>query len=156
AADVAAGRFRQDLYYRLRVIELKIPPLRERKEDLLALARRFLAAHARRLDRKVSGFTPDALGKIVRYAWPGNVRELENAVERAVVVAGGARTDEADLPDEVRSPPAIAVPAGSTRPLDEVERDHILAAVAQAGGNKTRAAHELGIGIATLHRKLRQ
>jgi len=155
-ADVAIGRFRQDLFYRLRVVELKIPPLRERKEDLLALARLFLGEQARRLGRKISGYTPDALGKIVRYPWPGNVRELENAIERAVVLADGERIGENDLPDEVQSAPPTALPLGSTRPLDEVERDHILAAVANAGGNKTRAAHELGIGIATLHRKLRQ
>ena len=155
AADVAAGSFRQDLYYRLRVVEIKIPPLRERTEDVLALARLLVVAKARRLGRKVSGFTPDALGKIVRHPWPGNVRELENTIERAVVLADGERIDEKDLPDDVRRAPAAPTASGATRPLDDVERDHILAAVANAGGNKTRAAHELRIGIATLHRKLR-
>jgi DNA-binding NtrC family response regulator len=156
-AEVAAGRFRQDLYYRLRVIELKIPPLRERKEDLLALARLFVAEQARRLGRKISGLTPDALAKIIRYPWPGNVRELENAIERAVVLARGERVEEEDLPDEVRAAQAAPPsPGAGTRPLDEVEREHILAAVASANGNKTRAAQELGIGIATLHRKLKQ
>ena len=154
-SEVHAARFRQDLYYRLRVVEIRVPPLRERREDVLNLARGFLAEAAERTGRKVSGFTPRAAHQLVRYGWPGNVRELENAVERAVVLARGSRVDLDDLPEEVAvAPPAVDAP-GSVRPLDEMERDYILAVLRANGGNKTRAASQLGIGAATLYRKLR-
>jgi len=100
-AEVNAARFRQDLYYRLRVVEIRVPPLRERREDVLPLARSFLAEVATRAARKATGFTPRAANQLVRYAWPGNVRELENAVERAVVLSRGVRIDVEDLPEEV-------------------------------------------------------
>jgi two-component system, NtrC family, response regulator HydG len=151
-ADVNAGRFRQDLYYRLRVIEIRVPPLRERREDVLPLARSFLAA---RSGRKATGFTPRAANQLVRYGWPGNVRELENAVERAVVLSRGGRIDVEDVPEEV----SLALPgvhaAGEMRPLEEVERDYILAVLRANDGNKTRAAEQLKIGAATLYRKLK-
>jgi two-component system, NtrC family, response regulator HydG len=157
AADVVSGRYRQDLYYRLRVIELKVPPLRERKDDILPLARRFLAEAAPRLGRKVTGFTPEAAQQLLRHGWPGNVRELQNAIEHAVVLAGGERVGVDDLPDEIRAhlPTPVAV-NGQIRALEEVEREYILGALAAANGNKTRAAQQLKIGIATLHRKLKQ
>ena len=110
AEEVAAGRFRQDLYYRLRVIELRVPPLRERREDILPLARVFLAETARRMGRKVTGFTPRAADQLLRYAWPGNVRELENAIERAVALCSGSRIEVEDLPEELRVGPAEAAP----------------------------------------------
>jgi DNA-binding NtrC family response regulator len=156
AADVAAGRFRQDLYYRLRVIEIKVPPLRERREDVLPLARAFLVDVARRLGRRVSGFTPRAANQLVRYDWPGNVRELENAVERAVVLATGPRVDVADLPEEIMTALPAPVVAGRIRPLEAIERDYILAVLGASGGNKAKAAERLGIGTATLFRKLKQ
>jgi DNA-binding NtrC family response regulator len=155
-ADVHAARFRQDLYYRLRVIEIRVPPLRERREDVLPLARTFLAVAAERTGRKVTGFTPAAAQQLVRHGWPGNVRELENAVEHAVVFARGSRVDVPDLPEEV----GLAVPAvtasGEVRPLAEVERDSIFAALAATGGNRAQAAARLGIGTATLYRKLKR
>jgi DNA-binding NtrC family response regulator len=155
-ADVHAARFRQDLYYRLRVVELKVPPLRERRDDVLPLARLFLAESAARARRKLAGFTPRAAHQLVRYAWPGNVRELENAVERAVVLAAGNRIDVGDLPDEVGAAlPAVDAP-GAVRPLAAVERDYIRAALAANGGNRTRTAEQLGIGAATLYRKLKE
>ena len=155
-AEVNAARFRQDLFYRLRVIEIRVPPLRERREDVLPLARAFLAEVAARAARKATGFTPRAANQLVRYAWPGNVRELENAVERAVVLSRGVRIDVEDLPEEV----SLALPgvhaAGEVRPLEEVERDYILAVLRANDGNKTRAAEQLKIGSATLYRKLKQ
>jgi len=155
ADEVASGRFRKDLYYRLRVIELRVPSLRERPDDILPLARMFLAETSRRMKRKVTGFTPRAADQLFRYEWPGNVREVENAIERAVALAAGARVDVEDLPEELR----IAMPrpraTGRTRPLEDVEREYILAAVEGAGGTRTRAAAGLGIGLATLKRKLR-
>jgi DNA-binding NtrC family response regulator len=155
-AEVQAARFRQDLYYRIRVVELRVPPLRERQGDILVLARAFLKGTAERMRRKVTGFTPAAANQLVRYGWPGNVRELENAMERAVALAKGSRIDVDDLPEEV----GLAIPsvyaAGAVRPLEDVERDYILAAVRANQGNKTAASEQLKIGIATLYRKLKQ
>jgi DNA-binding NtrC family response regulator len=154
-ADIHAARFRQDLYYRLRVVEIHIPPLRERREDVLPLARSFLVSSSARSGRKVTGFTPAAAERLLRHGWPGNVRELENAVERAVVLARRSRIDVEDLPDDLA--PGLAPPAdGGLRPLADMERDYILAAIRAEGGNRTRAARRLGIGVATLYRKLRQ
>jgi len=158
-AEVAAGRFREDLFYRLGALSLAIPPLRERPDDILPLARLALLATATRFGRSVRGFTPAAARRLLACAWPGNVRELHNAVERAVVFAEGERIDVADLPA-----PAPAVPAGAdARPraaagatLEAVERAHILATLADAGGNRAEAARRLGIGTATLFRKLKQ
>jgi DNA-binding NtrC family response regulator len=156
AADVAAKTFRQDLYYRLRVIELRVPPLRDRPDDVLPLARVFLADTARRMNRKITGFTPRAADQLLRYEWPGNVRELQNAVEHAVALCQGNRIEVEDLPEELRG--ALPRPriTGSTRPLEDVEREYILAAVESVGGNRTRASADLGIGLATLKRKLKQ
>jgi DNA-binding NtrC family response regulator len=155
AEEVAAGRFRQDLYYRLRVIELRVPPLRDRPDDVMPLARAFLAETARRMGRKLTGFTPRAADQLLRYEWPGNVREVQNAIEHAVALAAGSRVDVDDLPEELRAAMPRPRPAGRTRPLEDVEREYILAAVESAGGNRTRAAADLGIGLATLKRKLK-
>jgi two-component system response regulator HydG len=155
ADEVAASRFRKDLYYRLRVIELRVPALRERPDDILPLARVFLAETAKRMGRKLTGFTPRAADQLARYEWPGNVREVQNAIERAVALAVGNRIDVEDLPEELRVAMPRPRPIGTTRPLEEVEREYILAAVESAGGNRTRAAADLGIGLATLKRKLK-
>ncbi|MGD9903403.1 MAG: sigma 54-interacting transcriptional regulator [Vicinamibacterales bacterium] len=152
--EIRAARFRQDLYYRLRVVELRVPPLRERRDDVLPLARTFLASAAARTGRKALTFSAAAAHQLVRYDWPGNVRELENAVERAVVLASGERIAADDLPDEVRVPPA-ADGAGACS-LAEVERRHVLAVLQAADGNRARAAATLGIGVATLYRKLKE
>ncbi len=156
ADDVAAGRFRQDLYYRLRVIELRVPALRDRPEDVLPLARAFLVETAHRMGRRITGFTPRAADQLLRHEWPGNVREVQNAVEHAVALAAGDRVDVDDLPEELRAAMPRPRPTGRTRPLEDVEREYILAAVESAGGNRTHAAAELGIGLATLKRKLRR
>jgi DNA-binding NtrC family response regulator len=155
-AEVHAARFRQDLFYRLRVVELRVPPLRERREDILPLARLFLGEIARRLGRKVTGLTPRAAQQLVRYGWPGNVREVQNAIEHAVVLAGGSRVDVEDLPEEVGLALPAALAPGAVRPLEEVERDYILAVVRANDGNRARAADQLEIGTATLYRKLKQ
>jgi len=151
--EVAAGRFRRDLLYRLKVVELAIPPLRERPEDILEIARLALESAARRQGRAVGGFTPRAADQLARYPWPGNARELQNAVERAVVLAGD-RVDLEDLPEEVRS----ALPPGKapgSRTLARMERDLVLSTLRENGGNRTRTAAQLGIGPATLYRKLK-
>jgi DNA-binding NtrC family response regulator len=155
AAEINAARFRQDLYYRLRVVEIRVPPLRERRDDVLPLARLFLQAAAERTGRRPSGFTPDAAQQLLRYAWPGNVRELENAIERATVLATTARIGVEDLPAEVGRAVADRVVPGETRTLAEVERDYILAVLRAEGGNRKKAAAALGIGEATLYRKLK-
>ena len=155
ALEMAEGRFRKDLYYRLNVVELHVPALRERREDLLPLARVLLAEAALRLNRPASGLSPRAADQLLRYPWPGNVRELENAMERAVALAQGHLTELEDLPEEVRQAvprPTLAQPAKS---LGEIEKDYILAVLDRNGGNQARTAGELGIGSATLYRKLK-
>jgi two-component system response regulator HydG len=155
AQGVFGGAFRQDLYYRLKVVELHVPPLRERRDDILPLARVLLASAALRMKRKVSGLVPDAADQLLRYGWPGNVRELENAMERAVALARGGRVELEDLPEEIRCTPLQAVAHGAVRPLDEIEKEYIVAALALNEGNQTRTARQLHIGSATLYRKLK-
>ncbi|GFO64732.1 sigma-54-dependent Fis family transcriptional regulator [Geomonas paludis] len=152
--EVSKGNFRRDLYYRLRVIEVRVPPLRERNEDILPLARIFLEQASRRAGRKVTGFTPKAADQLLRYGWPGNVRELQNAVEHAVALCLDTRADLEDLPEELRSALPRAGIVESVRPLEEIEREYILAALRATGNNKARTAAELNIGVATLYRKL--
>ena len=155
-ADVADGGFRQDLYYRLKVVELRVPPLRERRDDVLPLARVLLADAALRMKRKISGLAPDVADQLLRYRWPGNVRELENAMERAVALARGNRVEFEDLPEEIRQVPTTVVATkGAVRPLAEVEKDYILAALELNDGNQTHTADQLHIGSATLYRKLK-
>jgi len=156
AHGVAGGAFRQDLYYRLKVVELHVPPLRERRDDVLPLARVLLADAALRMKRKISGLAPGAADQLLRYEWPGNVRELENAMERAVALARGSRVELEDLPEELRQAfPRPVATRGTVRPLDEVEKEYILAALQLNGGNQTRTAEQLRIGSATLYRKLK-
>jgi DNA-binding NtrC family response regulator len=157
AHGVAGGSFRQDLYYRLKVVELHVPPLRERRDDVLPLARVLLGESALRMKRKISTLAPGAADQLLRYEWPGNVRELENAMERAVALARGSRVELEDLPEEIRQ--AFAKPVaskGTVRPLDEVEKEYILAALKLNAGNQTHTAEQLQIGSATLYRKLRR
>ena len=156
AQGVTAGTFRQDLYYRLKVVDLKVPSLRERRDDVLPLARVLLADAALRMKRKISGLAPDASDQLLRYEWPGNVRELENAMERAVALARGTRVELEDLPEEVRQAfPIPVATTGAVRALDEVEKDYIVAALALNAGNQTHTAEQLKIGSATLYRKLK-
>ncbi|MCU0665115.1 MAG: sigma-54-dependent Fis family transcriptional regulator [Myxococcota bacterium] len=157
AHGVAESTFRQDLYYRLKVVELHVPPLRDRRDDILPLARVLLADAAGRMDRKMTGLAPGAADQLLRYEWPGNVRELENAMERAVALARGGRVDLEDLPEEIRNAFPRPVVGGETvQPLSEVEREYILAVLELNSGNQTRTAKQLGIGAATLYRKLKK
>jgi DNA-binding NtrC family response regulator len=156
AREVEAGRFRKDLFYRLRVVELRVPPLRERREDLLPLARALIADAARRMARRAPSLTPRAADQLTRHDWPGNVRELENAMERAVALSQAKRIDLEDLPEEVRGALPAPVATGGVRTLESLERDYILAALDRNGGNQTVTARQLGIGAATLYRKLKR
>lgn len=156
ALGVSENTFRQDLYYRLKVVELEVPPLRQRKDDILPLARLLLADAVVRMAREISGITPRAADQLLRYHWPGNVRELENAVERAVALGRGSRVDLDDLPEEIRQAfPKPVISEGTVQPLREIEKEYILAALKHNGGNQTRTAKQLLIGSATLYRKLK-
>ena len=159
--EVAAGRFREDLYYRLNVVSIQVPSLQERREDIPLLAEHFLKVFGERNRKDVKGFTPKAMDMLVKYPWPGNVRELENAVERAVVLLFGSTISERELPlavtqayeREEASPPAV-LPEGAT--LEEVEREAILRMLDSVGDNKSEAAKRLGISRKTLHTKLKR
>ena len=156
ADGIDQGTFRQDLYYRLKVVELHVPPLRDRTDDILPLARLMLADAAVRMARKISGLTPRTADQLLRYDWPGNVRELENAMERAVALARGSRVDLDDLPEEIRQAfPKPVASEGTVQPLRDVEKDYILAVLKLNGGNQTHTAKQLRIGSATLYRKLK-
>ena len=155
AQEMAEGRFRKDLYYRLNVVELHLPALRERREDILPLARALLGEVATRMSRPIIGLSPRAADQLLRYQWPGNVRELENAMERAVALAQVNQTEVEDLPEEVRQAvpaPALTMPV---KALEGIEKDYILAVLELNSGNQTRTAEQLGIGSATLYRKLK-
>jgi transcriptional regulator with PAS, ATPase and Fis domain len=154
-AEVAGKRFREDLYYRLKVMELAVPPLRQRREDLLPLARILLAEATLRMKREVEGLTAPVADHLLGYHWPGNVRELANVMERAAAVATGNRVELEDLPPEVRSTSPASAQPGTPRPLSAVERDYILAILEAKGGNRKETAKSLDIGIATLQRKLK-
>jgi two-component system, NtrC family, response regulator HydG len=157
AADIAAGTFRLDLYYRLKVVQLEVPPLRARRDDILPLARVLLAASAARMKRELTGFSPTVADLLLRYGWPGNVRELDNAMEHAAALARGSRVEPEDLPDEVRRVVAVVLAGdGAVQTLEEVEKAYILAALEVNGGNQTRTAEQLEIGSATLYRKLKK
>ncbi|MGD9575363.1 sigma-54-dependent transcriptional regulator [Desulfovibrio sp.] len=157
--EVAAGRFRQDLFYRLNVVSLRLPALRERREDIPPLAMHFLKKFAKKNEKNVKGFTPGAMDILVKYAWPGNVRELENTVERAVVLLMGEYASERELP------PALfdqaeeeIVPARdfSDMTLEEIERVILTKVVENVGGNKSEAARRLGITRKTLALKMQR
>jgi transcriptional regulator with GAF, ATPase, and Fis domain len=152
---VSDGRFRTDLFYRLNVYPIKLPPLRERREDIPLLATHFLEIYKKRSNKNITGITKKALEWLRRYDWPGNVRELENAMERAVIIAQGRMIAIDDLPHAVRGAEAsktIEVEVGTT--IDEAEKRMILQTLAYTRGDRTRAAQILGIGRKTLYRKL--
>ncbi len=157
AQEIEEGTFRQDLYYRLKVVEVHVPALRDRRDDILPLARLLLADAAERMAREVSGLDPRVADQLLRYTWPGNVRELENVMERAVALARGSRVELDDLPEEIRQAFPKPVPLGElVHPLKDVEREYILAALQLNHGNQTRTARQLQIGSATLYRKLKK
>ena len=154
---VEEGTFRQDLLYRLRVFELVIPPLRERRDDVLPLATAILTEVNERLGTRVKGYTSQAVDQLLQHGWPGNVRELANCVERAAVVAQGTHIDVGDLPEEVRVATAPLVgESAPARTLADLERAAIRVALAANDGHRARTAAQLGIGEATLYRKIKQ
>jgi len=172
AAEVKAGRFREDLYYRLHVLPLHIAPLRDRQEDVLPLAEHFAERYALENGRSTPSFTDEAMDRMVAWNWPGNVRELENAVQRAVVLASGDQIRSEDLFVAPREPqnPFDRRPAGgqstsiwtvsaqnplADRKLREIERFAILSTIESSGGNKTEAARRLGVTARTLSNKMR-
>ncbi len=152
-------RFRQDLFYRLNVITVHVPPLRERMEDLVPLVRHFLAKHGRRLGKPTAGIEPIALEALRRHDWPGNVRELENSIERALVLGHTDTIGVGDLPPPLRRhviPEPTAVAGATAASLANLEREHILRTLAAVGGNRAAAARLLAVDRKTLYRKLKQ
>jgi DNA-binding NtrC family response regulator len=169
-AEVVAGRFRQDLYYRLRVVPIAVPPLRERPGDIMPLARHLLARLGPELGRAQMAFSEAAEAAMVAYAWPGNVREMANAVERGVIsaVADAIQPEDLILDEDLAPLPQadadgaeVAVPPGSLlippgeRNLGSIERMVVRAALDEAGGQKSKAAEMLGINRTTLYNKLK-
>ncbi len=172
AREIEAGNFREDLFYRLNVVPLALPPLRERTDDIRLLVEAFIAKYNKRLGRSVTGVDDAALAALGRYMWPGNIRELENVIERTILFAETAVIGEADLPELLRQPPAVATPrvepprhpieAGASmkeivkQATEEIERDLIQKALEVTGGNVTRAASLLRISRKGLQNKMKE
>jgi DNA-binding NtrC family response regulator len=160
--EVKLGQFREDLYYRLKVVEIEIPPLRERLEDVPALVARFLAHLAERLDREPKPIAPDALGRLSQHGWPGNVRELRNVVEQAAVLAPGENIEASDLrlpaAEAGRALPAQDLPFSEAKrqTVADFERSYLLAALRQHGGNVSRTAAAIGMVRQSLQQKIRE
>ncbi len=150
-AEVVAGRFREDLLYRLNTIEIRIPSLRDRREDIPPLAAQFLDRYAQRYRKALTGFRPEAMDTLLRYAWPGNVRELDHTVERAVLLADGDAIGPGDL---ALAPPGDGATSLDQMTLEEVEKVLIQKALARAGGNVTEAARGLGLSRSAMYRRL--
>lgn len=160
--EIEKGRFREDLYYRLNVVTLKVPSLKERKEDIPLLAQHFLRIFSEKNNKSVKGFTPQAMDRMLHYGWPGNVRELMNAVERGIVLTREDYIGEKDLPLTIEG---ISIESESTMansmipgdlPLEEIEKEAVLKTLDMAGGNKSETARRLGITRRTLHKKLKK
>jgi NtrC-family two-component system response regulator AlgB len=150
--EITAGRFREDLFYRLNVIEVTLPPLRERAADILPLAQHLLGFFARQSGKAISGFAEPAREAILRYSWPGNIRELRNVVERGVILAAGPLVELQQLPAQVGSPPPVATDQEAAVTLDQIEAEHIRRTLA-ATATIEEAAAKLGIDPSTLYRK---
>jgi two-component system response regulator AtoC len=171
-AEVEAGRFRKDLYYRLNVVPIHLPPLRERRADVPALVRHFIEKYNKRLNKKIEGISDEALATLQGYPWPGNIRELENLMERVILFADGPRLEARDVPDPVRggATPTPATPSGSPTPevgetplkeilkvrQAEIEKAFIVQALGKTEGNVTRAARLLGISRKSLQTKMKE
>ena len=156
---VSQGRFREDLYYRLNVVDIRLPPLSERSGDIPAMCDAFIKEFAERNGKDVKGITAEAVNVLSAYRWPGNVRELRNTIEKMVVLSHGDKLTARDIPAQIRD--AAGPDAGRTAPppasdgtLASAEREKILSCLRRCGGNKTRAAQELGISRRTLHRRI--
>ena len=155
--EVAKGRFREDLYYRLNVVALEMPPLRDRRSDIPALAKFFLDRYTKENAKQIEGFAPETMELLIAYDWPGNVRELENAIERAVVLTTGSVIEARFLPPNVRprlTPAGMPVIPGAT--LGDIERYAILETLKATGGSTSKAAELLGISVRTIQYRLHQ
>lgn len=155
---IADGEFRDDLYYRLNVISITLPPLRERKEDLPELANHFIRKYAKENRKEIEGISPEAMSVLLGYRWAGNIRELENCIHRAVVLCNGRRLlpQHVQLGVEISPSPGTASAPSGPRSLADVERDHIELTLKQCNWNQTRAAQILGIDRKTLRNKIRE
>jgi DNA-binding NtrC family response regulator len=160
---VKKGEFREDLYYRLNVVPIHMPPLRDRREDVPLLASAFLKEFAQENKKSVNELEPAAVEALIHYSWPGNVRELRAAIERAVVLSRGGAISLRDLPPTVRGAPSLTPPSpapGSALPtaaqsIEEAEKQVIIHGLKETGGNRTEAARKLGMSRRTLHRKIK-
>lgn len=161
AQEVADHRFREDLYYRINVIAVPLPPLRKRREDIPLLIAHFLRKYAQQNDKTVTAIRQEALQRLQAYEWPGNVRELENVIERAVVLAQGPTIGLAELPPHLQDQEPVQIPGDhfvlpANATMAAIEREAILQALQQSGGNRQTASKRLNIGVATLYRKLKE
>jgi two-component system, NtrC family, response regulator HydG len=158
--EIGAGRFREDLYYRINVVSITAPALRERREDIPLLADCFLKRHAEKNQRPVKGFTPKAMDLLMRYNWPGNVRELENVIERSVIMARGQSITAQEFPSILKTTDLKGIESenekGSGKSLKEVEKEMILRTLEETGGNRTHCARILDISRRTLQLKLKE
>jgi len=153
---MAGGSFREDLYWRLNVISINVPPLRERKEDVPQLVANFLEKYSHTLNKRMHSVSNEAMDLIFSHHWPGNVRELENAIERSMILAKHTSIMPDDLPQELRTGMMSSDEGNPRTRLNRVERDHVLAVLEQCGWNKYRAAHLMGISRSTLYSKMRK
>ena len=162
--DVEAGKFREDLFYRLNVVTLKVPPLAQRQDDIPLLVQHFVDKFGKKNRKSVKGLSPLAMDMLLKYKWPGNVRELENVIERAVILLAGDFITEKELPSTVTEAYSekrdwvepVKHPVQANRPLEEVEKEAILATFEACQGNKSETARKLGINRKTLHNKLKE
>jgi len=156
--EIAAGRFREDLYYRLAVVTLELPPLRARRDDIPLLADHFIRRFGKQNHKDLKGLTPQAMDRLLKYDWPGNVRELMNGLERATVLARSEYIEVEDLPFSVQKMQVDDAPMASwlEQPLEEVEKAAVLQTLAACGGNKSETARRLGVTRKTLHKKLKK
>ncbi len=155
---VKAGKFREDLFFRLRVVEIELPPLRDRTGDIPLLAQAFLREFAKENGKPVSDFTADALEALMNYSWPGNVRELRTAIEHAVVLCRSERISLRDLPPAVRGGGAgdTKLLPGKAFTVKDAEKQLIVRALKETNGNRTHAAQKIGMSRRTFHRKLHE
>jgi len=159
-AEIDAGRFREDLYYRLNVVQIHLPPLRLRGNDILLLANSFVQEASKRLGRGVAEISAEAAKLLLNFDWPGNIRQLQNCIERAVTLTQFNQLTPDDLPEKIRGYSSVVAPGSPdidpehVQPLDVVERLYIGRVLAIAGGNKSLAARLLGMDRRTLYRKL--
>jgi two-component system response regulator HydG len=158
-AEVKEGRFREDLFYRLNVVPIHLPPLRERKEDIPLLAEHFFRLYQEKNKKLIKGFLPKTIDTLMRYDWQGNIRELENVIERAVLLCRSEYITPKDLPpplqgEEIGEQPIISIPPGMT--LEQVEKEAIIQTLEETGGNRTQTAQILGISRKTLQNKLKE